>query len=109
MRGTLIAIVMVLLFSVKPCMAHRLDEYLQATKISVEQNQISVELRLTPGVAVLPAVLASIDIDGDGLMAEAEQRAYAQRVRDDLLLTLNGAPLSLQLTSLSFPELGLMK
>ena len=37
-------------------------------------------MTLTPGVAVFPVVLAAIDTDADGVISEAEQRAYAERV-----------------------------
>jgi len=43
--------------------AHRLDEYLQATLIGVTRDGIDVEIQLTPGVAVLPVVMAVIDRD----------------------------------------------
>jgi len=55
--------------------AHRLDEYLQATTISVEKDRIQVQIRLTPGIAVVPSVLRNIDIDADGVISNAEQRS----------------------------------
>ena len=54
--------------------AHRLDEYLQATLVSVEKTRALLEVRLMPGVAIVPMVLAEIDCNGDGVMSEAEQR-----------------------------------
>ena len=44
-------------------------------------------MRLIPGVAVFSFVLASIDTNGDGVISEAEQRAYAERVLRDVSLT----------------------
>ena len=38
-------------------LAHRLDEYLQATRISVATNRIDLSIDLTPGVAVAAAVM----------------------------------------------------
>lgn len=38
---------------VRGAAAHRLDEYLQATLIGVTRDGIDVEIRLTPGVAML--------------------------------------------------------
>jgi len=84
------AIVALLLSFTASLPAHRLDEYLQATIISVEQNRIDASMRLVPGVAVVPAVLANIDINQRRLLSEMEQRAYAERVLQDLSLTIYG-------------------
>ena len=43
-------------------------------------------MRLIPGVAVSSSVIASIDSNGDGVISQAEQRAYAERVLGDLSL-----------------------
>jgi hypothetical protein len=61
-------------------LAHRLDEYLQATTFVVNGDHVEVQMRLTPGVEVFDRVLAAIDANGDGLISEAEQRAYAKQV-----------------------------
>lgn len=89
--------------------AHRLDEYLQATLITVGQDHVQASMRLIPGVAVASSVIASIDSDGDGVLSAAEQRAYAERVLGDLSLTLDGNRLRPQLVSLSFPSIEQMK
>jgi hypothetical protein len=89
--------------------AHRLDEYLQATTISVERDRIQAQIRLTPGVAVFPAILADVDTDADRVISEPEQRAYAGRVLRDLSLTLDGNPLRPQLVSVKFPGIEEMK
>jgi hypothetical protein len=46
--------------------AHRLDEYLQATIISVDKDHVQASMRLIPGVAVSSFVLSGIDSNGDG-------------------------------------------
>ncbi len=89
--------------------AHRLDEYLQATTISVEKDRVQAQLRLTPGVAVYPIVLAIIDTNSDGVISEAEQQAYANRVLRDVSLTIDGRRLPLRLTSTKFARTGEMK
>jgi hypothetical protein len=99
----------VLLLSCAPAGAHRLDEYLQATLISVERNQIHTQLRLVPGVMVLPTILRSIDSDADGVISETEQRAYAGRVLHDLSLTVDGERLPLRLVAMKFPQLEAMQ
>src|SRR5206468_913635 len=81
-----------------------LDEYVQASKISLARDLVRVELRLTPGVKVLPRVLAAIDTNGDGVLSTDEQRAYADHVRRDLSLAVDGAPLALRIVALEFPS-----
>ena len=51
----------------------------------LEKDRVQAQIRLTPGVAVFPIVLAKIDTDADGVISEAEQRAYAERVLGDQL------------------------
>ena len=92
-----------------PLSAHRLDEYLQATTISVEEDRVQGEIRLTPGVAVSPIVLAKIDTNADDVISEAEQRAYAEAVLRDLSLTIDGDRLRLELVSSRFGEIEEMK
>ena len=109
MRITLaFASVMVLTLE-NPSFAHRLDEYMQATMISLEKDRVSAQIRLTPGVAVFPLVMATIDLDHDGVISNAEQRAYAQRVLADLSLSMDGDLLKLQLISTAFPKVEEMR
>ena len=98
-----------LLFGAAPASAHRLDEYLQATTISVQKDHITAQLRLTPGVAVFPAAFAAMDADGDGVLSAAEQRAYAEVVLRDLSLTLDGVPLRPRLVAATFPTAEAMR
>ena len=93
----------------RPAAAHRLDEYLQAALISLARDRVQVQLDLTPGVAVLPVVLAAIDKDRDGTISEAERSAYAAQVLRDLSLSVDGQPVLLRLVSSRFPEIGEMK
>ena len=95
-----------ILFSLSATLsAHRLDEYLQATILSVEKDRIQASMRLIPGVAVSSVVLASIDTNEDGVISETEQHAYAERVLRDISLSIDGHPLTLQLLSVDFPQL----
>ncbi len=89
--------------------AHRLDEYLQGTLLSVERNRMEAEMTLTPGVAVFPFIIPVIDTNADGVISEAEQRAYASRVLRDLSLTIDGHRLTPRLLSLRFPAAEEMK
>jgi hypothetical protein len=82
---------------------HRLDEYLQATLIGVTPGGVDVEINLTPGVAVLPVVMAEIDKDGDGRISDAEARAYAERVMQEVELRVDGVAAALSLMERAFP------
>jgi hypothetical protein len=88
-----------------PSFAHRLDEYLQATLLSIEKGRVDVYMRLVPGVAVAPQVLASIDANGDEVISPAEARAYAEAVLREVSLHTGGGPSVLQFSSIEFPPL----
>jgi hypothetical protein len=85
--------------------AHRLDEYLQAVRVSVGTNRIALSIELTPGVAVADQMLAVIDKDRDGRVSEAEVAGYAQRVLEDIQVGLDEKVLAMNLTDTSFPTL----
>ena len=109
MKAGLAAAGAMLLLAATPAAAHRLDEYLQATTLSVEKDRVQTQIRLTPGVTVFPIVLANIDTDADGVISQAEQQAYAKRVLGDLSLTIDGDRLQLRLVSLQFAKIEEMK
>jgi hypothetical protein len=73
--------------------AHRLDEYLQATRIAVATNRIDVTVDLTPGVAIVDQLLAGIDANRDDRVTTDEATAYVRRLVGDLALSLDGRPL----------------
>jgi len=107
--NTSLAASLIFLTLTRPAGAHRLDEYLQATTISLEKDRIQAQIRLTPGVAVFPFVIATIDANGDGFLSEREQRAYSEWVLKDLSLAVDGERLRLDLISARFPNLEVMK
>jgi hypothetical protein len=109
MKPRLVAAAAMLLSLGGVASAHRLDEYLQATIISVEKDHVQASMRLIPGVAVSSSVIASIDSNGDGVLSKAEQRAYAERVLGDLSLTVDGKSLRPALVSVDFPGIEEMK
>ncbi|HSV15655.1 MAG TPA: hypothetical protein VLI90_15445, partial [Tepidisphaeraceae bacterium] len=55
--------------------AHRLDEYLQATRVGIERERVSLEMDLTPGVSVARQVTAWIDSDGNRVISTPESLA----------------------------------
>lgn len=94
----------ILLLCSIPAWAHRIDEYLQATILSLESHQAHASMRLIPGVMVAPSVIALIDANHDGVFSEDEKRAYAVRVLGDLSLSIDGQVVKPQLDSWSIPE-----
>ena len=89
--------------------AHRLDEYLVATILSIDSGRIGGSMRLMPGVAVASQVVAAIDTNADGSISALEQQAYAHRVLHDLLLSVDGHTLPVRLVSASFPAIAAMR
>jgi hypothetical protein len=89
--------------------AHRLDEYLQATIISVEKDRVQGSMRLIPGVAVSSTVLANVDTNADGIISAAERQAYAEQVLRDLSLFVDGHRLTPRMVSVEFPKVEEMR
>jgi hypothetical protein len=90
-----------------PCtsLAHRLDEYLQATLVTIEPGEVRLRINLTPGVAVAEPVLSLIDRDRDGVISTNEAAAYSKLLKGDLVLRLDQRKVELKLASSSFPAL----
>jgi hypothetical protein len=89
--------------------AHRLDEYLQATLLSVEKDHVDVSMRLILGVAVSSAVIAGIDSNGDGVRSPQDQWDYAQRILSELTLSIDGRKLDPRLKSADYPQIQEMR
>jgi hypothetical protein len=87
-----------------PAPAHVLDQYLQVAKIALAPDGVRVELRLIPGARVADRVFALIDVDGDGQISPAEERAYARRALHDVALEVDGRRATLALTAVQFPS-----
>jgi hypothetical protein len=84
--------------------AHRLDEYLQATLVAIGPGGFRFQINFTPGVAVAAKVLALIDRNGDGVISTNEAADYAELLKRDLTARLDGRNVELTLTASSFPE-----
>ena len=84
--------------------AHRLDEYLQATRVSIELDRVTVEIDLTAGTSLAASVFGWIDTDGDGQLSGAERAAYARQVIDSVMLTADGRRVTLAVTGNDFPD-----
>ena len=88
-----------------PAHAHRVDELLQATLVSLEPDAVRLELNLTPGVESFPALLALLDLDNDGQISKVEGESYANRLRSELHLDLDDHTLALRSTGHQIPSL----
>jgi hypothetical protein len=84
--------------------AHRLDEYLQATRLSIDVDRVNVEIDLTAGVSVARQVFAWIDTNRDGQISSTEGHAYAQQTLGAVVLSVDGRTASLTLIDSRFPE-----
>jgi hypothetical protein len=103
-RRIAFAVLLCALITAKAAFAHRIDEYLQATLLTMERDHVRASMRLIPGVLVASSVIDAIDSDHDGTFSEAEERAYAQRVVEDLAITLDEKPVRPLLGAFSFPQ-----
>lgn len=89
--------------------AHRLNEYLQATRVSVAADRIGLEMDLSPGVNVADGIIRAIDTDQDGRISDGEADAYASRVMHALNVSVDGRPVSLRLEARAFPAVDDMR
>ena len=99
-------LVLFLLVSTFPntMLAHRLDEYLQATRVSLAMDRIVLKIDLTPGVDVAPLVFARINTHRNGSISDSEGRAYANQVLKDVVLEVDGKRQQLDFVSSQFPS-----
>jgi hypothetical protein len=88
--------------------AHRVDEYLQAARISVDRDRVQVTLDLTPGLDIAPRVVADIDRNRDGSVDTGEGTTYAARVQRDLRLEVDGRPVMLGQLRQQYPSVAAM-
>ncbi len=89
--------------------AHRIDEYLQATRLGLGSNDITVEIDLTPGALTAPRIIPLLDLDGDGKVSPKEKESYTKSVLAALTLQDNGQPLPLTLVEKEFPAVDQMQ
>jgi hypothetical protein len=96
-RGLAAATAGVLLVLSATASAHRLDEYLQAARVSLTHTRVDLEIDLTPGASVADGIIAMIDRDGDKRISPHEAERYGRDVLADVVLELDGQPIALTL------------
>ena len=99
-----LALLLALLALPSAVFAHRDDQYLQATLVAIEPSGLRLQINLTPGVAVAEQVLAEIDRDRDGAITKNEAAAYAELLKRDLALRVDGRDLELKHSASEFVE-----
>jgi hypothetical protein len=85
--------------------AHRRDEYLQAARLAIEPGRVELQIDLTTGIAIAEEIIGDIDRDRDGVLSRDEQRAYVDRVFDNVELRVEGRLVHLQSVTSTFPSL----
>jgi hypothetical protein len=89
--------------------AHRLDEYLQATQISLSAGAVEVTIDLTPGVEVAERVIALVDRDGDEVLSPDERARYADLVIGATALEIDGRREPITLVDHRFPPVDALR
>jgi hypothetical protein len=85
--------------------AHRLDEYLQATRVAIERDRVVVDVDLTPGVSIARRVTGWIDLNNDGSISSSESIAYGHEVLGSLVLSVDGATMPLSVLETQAPTI----
>jgi hypothetical protein len=97
----------VLAFTAVPSATHGhvLDEYVQSTLVAIEPGDIRLKINLTPGIEIAERVLNEIDRNGDGVVSRDESASYAEMLRQDLIVRLDGREIPLMVTASNIPPL----
>jgi hypothetical protein len=85
--------------------AHRTEDYLQAVRIGLEPDRVSITLDVSPGLAAAEPFIAVLDHNHDGVLSMEEQRGYVQQVMGALDILSDERPLQPRVLTWSFPDL----
>ncbi len=99
-----LAVLSAWLATAPPAGAHRMDEYLQTTRLSIDLERVDLEIDLTAGVTLASKVFAWIDTNRDGEISDAEGEAYARQMLRSVVLKVDGRPVPIALVKTSFPQ-----
>jgi ABC-type nickel/cobalt efflux system permease component RcnA len=84
--------------------AHPLDEFYQATFVTIVPNRITMRVELYTGVLIAPEIMAMIDTDRNDEISEAEGRAYVQLFLEDVIFEIDDKPIPLTVADIEFPS-----
>ncbi len=76
--------------------AHRTEGLLQASLVEVTPAEVRVEVTLTPGIDVVPKIIALFDTNGDGVVSDAESAAWAAKFMERQSVMVDGRSLLLK-------------
>ena len=96
MKGTILLMFLAMSLAA-PLHAHRLEGLLQASLVEVLPTEVGVEVTLTPGVDVAPAVMGLIDANGDGGFSEEETKEWSALFLSQQSVMVDGKSLPLKL------------
>jgi len=103
------AAVVVLLAMCGKVSGHQLDEYLQATRVSIARDRVTLEIDLTPGVTIAPAIVETLDANADNIFVPSEAGAYGRAMLSDVVVTFDGRPVVMALTQIEVPTIDAMR
>jgi nickel/cobalt transporter (NicO) family protein len=84
--------------------AHPLDEFYQATFITIVPNRITIQIELYTGVLVAPEIMTMIDTDQDDEISEAEGQAYVDLFLKDVISEIDGTSTLFTVADIEFPS-----
>lgn len=103
-RFRLTPVVLALLAISSQAGAHRADEYLQASLLTIGTDRVDVEIQLTAGISMAAQVFGWIDTDQDGQISNPEGKEYAESMLRSLILKVDDRPVPLRILEASFPQ-----
>ena len=84
-------------------------EYAQTANLILKPYNVTIDMTLTPGRAVADRLIDEIDRDEDGKISRQERDAYGMEVRRGLFVELDGYRLSVNLVTISMPEVDALR
>lgn len=93
------------LLAPQPVVAHPLDEYYQATFITLAPDRVNLTVELYTGVLFAPKLINLIDTDNDEQISQEEAQYYVEQFLADVSLSVDDQPLPVQIAKLEFPTL----
>ena len=103
------ATVVMLLVAGSGASGHRLDEYLQATRVAIGRSQLILEVDLTPGSSIASGITEALDADANAAISPVEAEVYGRAVLADVIVKLDENPIAMKLTRIEVPTIEEMR